>query len=75
MGKPVGIKKWFIFVHHLWFNLFITVYHLKPWLIFEQPGNLVQYGVKIYFQAVSHYEETFQKSCSIMVVITESAKR
>lgn len=75
MGKPVGIKNGssLVISYDLIGSPRFTT--LNQWLIFELAGNLVQYWVNIYFQAVSHYEETFQKSCSIMVVITESAKR
>lgn len=73
MGKPVGIKNGssLVISYDLIGSPRFTT--LNQWLIFELAGNLVQNN--IYFQAVSHYEETFQKSCSIMVVITESAKR
>lgn len=73
MGIPVGIKNGssLVISYDLIGSPRFTT--LNEWLIFELAGNLFQNN--IYFQAVSHYEETFQKSCSIMVVITESAKR
>ena len=71
MGKPVGIKNGSSLV--ISYDLIGSPRFTT--LIFELAGNFVQSRVNIYFQAVSHYEETFQKSCSIMVVITESAKR